>query len=88
MIDLNTSNCTARNDVKKHNKHDPVKRLALVISHWKTHLKSYAVYQHAERHCAAILWYSRESLRRCLLQLRVSITSTFGKLCIATSASS
>ena len=86
--DLNTSNCTARNDVQQHNTHDPVKHLDPVMSHWKTHLKSYEVYEHADRHCASGLWYSEESLRRCWLHFQLSITSRLGNLCIAMSASS
>ena len=55
-IAWSTSNCASRNDVRKYNKHEPVKHLDLVISDWTTHLKSYAVYQHAETNCASSVW--------------------------------
>ena len=86
-IDLSTSNCATRNDVRKYNKHDPVHHLDLDISDWTTHLESHAIYQHADRNCASGVWYSEDSLRRCLLHLRVSSTSTVGKLRIAKWAS-
>ena len=71
-IDLNTSNCAARNYAGTQKKHDPVNHLRLMMIDWTTRLESYAIYKHADRNCASGVWQSEDSHRRCLLHLRVS----------------
>ena len=92
MIDLNTSNCTARNDVQKHNTHHPVKHLDPVVSQRTTRLKSYAIYIY--------IYINKriEAAQQVFGNLKIHVdaacctfasppTSTVGKLRIATSAS-
>ena len=86
IIDFNTSNSAARIYAGTQKKHDTVNHRRVMMIDWTTRLESHAICKHADRNCEEV-YGSEASLRRCLLHLRVSSTSTVGKLRIAKSAS-